>query len=134
MAFQAKAIDMVDSPNFFKESLWETTPGNSTRLYFQLQIVDAMGERRYIPASGATMKAEFQRARSLSAMNPVSQSIQKNAIAIPEDKSMFYIDLNTADTQAIISGTVRFTLVESGVTTVFVQNYFVTRKPVTAGN
>lgn len=134
MTFKIVAIDMIDSPNYFKEGKWETTPGNSTRLYFQLQIEDSLGARRYLPATGSTVRVDFLRARSLSATNPVSQTVQKNAIQIVEDKSLFYVDLTTADAQNIVSGTVRVTFVESGVTSVILQNYFVTRKPITAGN
>lgn len=132
--FQIIAIDMIDSPNYFKETAWQTTPGNPIRLYFQLQVKDSLGERRYMPASGSTVKVDFQRARSLSALNPTSQTVQKSAVQIPEDKSIFYVDLTSADTQAIITGTVKVTFVESGVTSIFLQNYFVTRKPVAAGN
>jgi hypothetical protein len=134
MAFKIIAIDMINSPNTFKEGAWTTTPNTSTRLYFQLQIDDALGARRYMPIPGSTVQIEFPRARSLSANNPVQQTITKNAIQIAEDKSMFYIDLTTADTQAIISGTVKVTFTESSKANIFLQNYFVVRKPTTPGN
>lgn len=134
MTFEIVAIDMIDSPNIFQESKWETTPSIASRLYFQLRIKDSLGSRRYIPATGSSVKIDFQRARSLSPLNPVVQTIQKTAVSLPEDRSMFYIDLTSTDTQAIISGTVKVTFVESGVTTIFIHNYFVTRKPVGPGN
>jgi len=134
MSFKIIAIDMINSPNTFKEGSWNTTPNTSTRLYFQLQVDDALGARRYIPAVGSTVQIEFPRARSLSASNPVQQTISKNSIQIPEDKSMFYIDLTTTDTQAIISGTVKITFTESSKANVFLQNYFIVRKPTVAGN
>ena len=132
--FKIVAIDMIDSPNAFKESSWSITPGTSTRLYFQLQIEDGLGSRRYIPATGSTVVIEFPRARSLTASNPVQQTISKSSIQIAEDKSMFYINLTTSDTQSIISGTVKVIFTESGQQNIFLQNYFVTRKPTTAGN
>jgi hypothetical protein len=134
MTFKLVAIDMIDSPNYFKESSWTTTPGNSVRLYCQLQIEDSLSARRYMPAAGSTVKVDFLRARSLSAINPVSQTIQKTAIQISEDKSLFYIDLTTTDTQNIISGTVKVTFTESGTVNVFLQNYFVVRKSIIPGN
>lgn len=134
MAFKIIAIDMINSPNTFKEGAWVTVPNTPTRLYFQLQVDDALGPRRYIPAVGSTVQIEFPRARSLTASNPVQQSITKNAIQITEDKSMFYIDLTTTDTQAIISGTVKVTFTESSKPNIFLQNYFVVRKSTVAGN
>jgi hypothetical protein len=134
MAFKIIAIDMINSPNTFKEGAWFTVPNTSTRLYFQLQVDDSLGARRYIPAVGSTVQIEFPRARSLTASSPIQQTITKNAIQIPDDKSMFYIDLTTVDTQGILSGTVKVTFTESAKANIFLQNYFVVRKPTTPGN
>jgi len=132
--FKIVAIDMIDIPNDFKEGSWSITPSVATKLYFQLQVEDSLGARRYIPASGSTILVEFPRARSLTASNPVQQTISKSAIQLPDDKSLFYLNLTTTDTQNIISGTVKVTFTESGQQNIFLQNYFITRKPTIAGN
>jgi len=132
--FKIVAIDMIDIPNDFKEGSWSVTPSVGTKLYFQLQVEDSLGARRYIPAPGSTVMVEFPRARSLTASNPVQQTISKSAIQLPDDKSLFYLNLTTTDTQGIISGTVKVTFTESGQQNIFLQNYFITRKPTIAGN
>jgi H2-forming N5,N10-methylenetetrahydromethanopterin dehydrogenase-like enzyme len=132
--FKIIAIDMINSPNTFKEGEWAVVPNTSARLWFQLQVDDSLGARRYIPAVGSTVAIEFQRARSLTASNPVQQTFSKNAIQNADDKSMFYIDLTTTDTQNIITGSVKVTFTESAKANVFIQNYFIVRKPTTPGN
>ena len=122
---QVVAIDMINTPNFFKQAVeWQVTSGNTASLWFQLQTVDSIGTRRYIPSAGALVKVEFMRARS-TAVGQAAQTFQKTAAQDANDKSMFRIDLSAADTQNLISGTVKFLITEGANTTTVQQPYFI---------
>lgn len=136
--FKIVALDMITVPNYFKTlTSWDFIAGNTARLWFELQIADSLGERRYIPAAGSQVKIEFPRARTQSIQNtppPSQQTITKIAAQDVSDKSFFYVDLLSTETPIILGGTVKVYLTESGVTSTFVQNYFVNRKSCVSGN
>jgi hypothetical protein len=135
MGFKIVALDMVTPPNYYKEATqWEMTAGNASRFWFQLQIEDSLGTRRYIPLAGSTVKLEFTRIRTFDPLAPVSQTIQKNTIQNADDRSLFYTDISATDSQNILSGSVKVTLTEGGISNSFIQNYFVNRKSCVPGN
>jgi len=122
---QVVAIDMINTPNFFKQATeWQVTSGNTASLWFQLQTVDSLGIRRYIPATGAIVRVEFMRARS-TAVGQSAQTFQKTAAQDASDRSMFRIDVTAADTQSLISGTVKFLITEGANTSTAQQPYFI---------
>jgi hypothetical protein len=141
MTFIATPIEMISAPNFFselKDNRWMVTDPNAQTLWFQLEIIDNLGQRRYIPAGGSTMSVVFQRADEFSTDNSTRGRLQnqvrtvtKAATANVSDASLFSISLTTADITGIVSGTVKFTLTEAAVPTTWVQNFFI-RKSLTA--
>lgn len=140
MAFKAVPIDMITAPNYFaplSESRWTIIDPNAVTLWFQLQIEDSLGTRRYMVASGATMTVAFQRADSFTlsqnALAQAAQGLSLPATANANDRSLFSLALTSQSVQTIVSGTVKFTLVESGVTTAWTQNHFLSKKLTAQG-
>jgi hypothetical protein len=130
---KSQPIEMITSPNFFKIiPEWNIIGGNSSSIWFQLQVVDSLGTRRWLPATGAVMKLEFMRARS-TAVGQTTQTFQKTAAQDAADKSMFRVDLSAADTQMIISGSVKFLLTEGAATTTFQESFILKRTLTGAG-
>lgn len=126
---------MVSSPNFFvvRDQHWVLTGGNSDTLWGQLIINDDLGQRRYLPQGASVLKVVFMRARATQ-VGGTDQTITKTAILLPEDKSLFRIDLSAQDSNQIISGTVKFELTESGKTTTWNQHYFMVRNLTSQGS
>lgn len=117
MAFQVKPIDLITAPNFFSYSAdnqWVVTHGSACTLAGQLWISDALGLRRYILPTTATLKVSFVRADSPQSAS-VAQTIVKTVSVNAQDRSLFTFNLTTTDTQAIISGSVIFEITDSGV-------------------
>ena len=134
MALKVAPIDMVSSPNtFYQVQQWSITGGNSSVLWFQLQISDSLGVRRYMPQSGATVQVQFPRARSLDSLQ-VSQTVAKAGTFDSNDRSLWKVTLTETDTQSIISGTVKFVLTEGSSSQTIVQNYFISRSLTGAGH
>jgi len=140
MTFIAQPLDVISAPNFFApQESWKITVPNAVTLWFQLIISDSLGERRYIAASGSALSVIFQRADLIS--NSVSfgvptntaQSITKIAAFNTSDRSMLSFALTADESTKILSGTVKFQLVESGTTTVWVQNHLISRQLTSPG-
>lgn len=145
MSFKSVPLDMISAPNFWapaKNNRWELIDPNAVTLWFRLNIVDSLGERSYVTASGAAMTVIFQRAdliqvdRSIipQKLTNTAQSVTKTASVHATDKSLFSFTLTAQDVQNIVSGTVKFTLVESGVTTTWVQNYLLQKSLTSPGS
>lgn len=126
-------IDMISAPNVFKPiDTWHIIGGNTKTLWLQLVTEDSLGERRYLPANGSVLRVIFERRPELSpntirggALKQTIQTVEKIAI---KSEDMYHIDLTSADTTAILSGTVKFTLTESGRTQTWVQNWLITKE------
>ena len=141
MTFIATPIEMISAPNFFsvlKDNRWLVTDPNAQTLWFQLEIIDSLGQRRYVPSVGSTLSVIFQRADEFSTdgssrgrlQNQV-RTVTKVATANVSDASLFSIALTTTDITGIVSGSVKFTFTEAAVPTTWVQNFFI-RKSLTA--
>jgi hypothetical protein len=139
--FKAIPVDMISAPNFWApidEGRWTITDPNAVTLWFQLQISDSLGDRRYLLGSGGTMTAIFQRADAYNVQIPggLTQTSQTITISCPvnaNDRSLFTLPMTTQQVQGVVSGTVKFTMVESGVSTSWVQNYLIVKKLTSAG-
>ncbi len=136
--YLAIPLYVVELPNFFQPILdgrWTITSPNAQKLYFQLAVLDGLGTRRFIPSAGATMNVVFQRMdefqttpKRVNQLESQSQTITKPATPHVDDRSLWTLDLNQEDVKQVRSGTVLFDLTQSGVTTRFVQSYFLKRK------
>ena len=135
MSFAAIPIQMISAPNFFVElsdERWEVIDPNSQDLWFQLSIDDNLGLRRYTPVAGSSISVIFQRADAfqtagvgLARLQSETRTITKNGIADSNDRSLWKVSMTSLDIEGILSGTVKFTLTESGSAKTWVQNYFI---------
>ena len=136
----AAPIQMISAPNFFSQLVeWQIIGGNSANIWFQLQVSDAIGTRRWIPAPGASVSVEFLRARTLqvqggvSSIPPTSQTFTKPATQLPDDRSMWSVNLLPADTSKIVSGSVVFVITEGANVTTFIVPYMIKRTLTSPG-
>lgn len=136
----AQPIEMISEPNVWNELVeWKIVAGNSKQLWLQLVNKSGSVDRRYIP-SNPVLKAVFQRRPELSTSNATrrlqqeQRSVEKTAIRSIQDGSMFYINLTKADSETILSGTVKFELTEGPNTTTWVQNWLITRELTDPGH
>lgn len=115
-------VDMIKSPNDWSVlSKWSVLQGTAETLYLQLQVSDALGTRRYIPATGTTVTMTFTRARaSTLGQTDTAQTFTVNCTAVTEDKSMWYAALTATQINTLISGTVKVVVTEG--TTVYTLN------------
>lgn len=139
--FRVTPLDMISAPNYFaylRDYQWNVVGNNPVTLWFQFQITDSLGTRRYSVASPGTLALTFLRADSVgvspsappvtfSTQTPVSQtqSIYKVATPYVSDRSLFSISLSAQETATITSGTVQVTLTEGSQPITFNQNYLV---------
>lgn len=130
MGFKAVPLDMISAPNYFAplaEPRWTIIDPNAVTLWFQLQVSDTLGDRRYMVAGGATMQVTFQRADQISTtqglLTNTSQSVVLSATPHANDRSLFSMALTSQQVQTIVSGTVKFKLTESGLDTTWVQDH-----------
>lgn len=140
--FKAVPLEMITAPNYFSalpNNRWSVTPGNGGTFWFQLQISDNLGDRRYIPAVGAALEVNFQRADSVSMqwnynststingltpqLSTTPQSVVKAVTFNGSDRSLASIVLTPADSLGVVSGTILFKLTENGVPTTWIQNW-----------
>jgi hypothetical protein len=136
--FKVVPIDMISAPNYWApltEARWTITDPNAVTLSLQLEISDSLGERRYILATGGTLTAIFQRADAYSSSNSpagslvqTSQTISISCVVNANDRSLFTLPMTQQQVQGVVSGTVKFSMVESGVTTIWNQNYLLVKK------
>lgn len=138
--FKVVPLYMVQAPNFYSElnGTWEITSPNQQTLWFQLNIVDALGQRRYISAAGATFTALFRRMDLITSefgkLNQQSQNVTKTISFNASDRSLCSIVLTQQDIQNIVSGGVTFTLIESGTTTQWIEQWIIKKNIVASGH
>ena len=122
MKLSFSPVDMLLAPNNWSLlSQWSVLQGAAERLYLQLQVMDSLGVRRYIPASGTTVTLTFTRARSATlGTTDTAQTVTVSCTSVTDDRSMWYADLTAAQVTTIITGTVKATVTEG--TTVYVLN------------
>lgn len=132
MSFKALPLDMISVPNYYglsKDGMWVVTNQNQQTLWMALEISDSLGDRPYVPANGATLTWTFQRADLLSvnmgSLVNTNQTLIKNATPNAANRSLWSVALTQLDSQVALSGTIKFTLLESGVPTVWLQNWVV---------
>lgn len=140
--FKVVPLEVISAPNYYsvlKNNRWDITNPNQQVLWFQLQIIDNLGARHYIPATGSTLEATFMRADKLTAgprasqLTYTAQSVVKSCVANASDKSLYSISMTSQDVQNIVSGSVKFRLVESGIETVWLFDWGVSKKLTDAG-
>lgn len=140
--FKVVPLEVVSAPNYYSmlpNKRWDIINPNAQTLWFQLNIVDNLGERRYIPATGSTLEATFKRSDIMVAgpranqFTNTSQSVVKVCTANASDKSLYSISMTTQDIQAIVGGSVQFKLTESGVSTTWLFDWGVYKKLTDAG-
>lgn len=135
MTFKAVPLDMINEINYFSEmDSWEIIGNNAIDLWFQLRIVDGLGERRYMTADSDTLTAVFQRADRIESLGTrriltnTSQSVSKTATVHADDASLFKIELTSQDVQNIVSGTIKFTFEETSKTSEWLMNWAVSKQ------
>jgi hypothetical protein len=136
MTISAQPIDMINSPNVYKEmDSWHITDGNTKTLWLQLVTNDSLGKRRYIPSAGSSLHVIFDRRPDLQSQQrgKLQQTVRTIDKIATLSNDMYYVALTVADSVAILSGTVRFTLTEGGQTKTWVQNWLLTKELTEAG-
>lgn len=126
--FKVIPLDVISAPNHFTplpNNRWEVINPNAQTLWFQLQIVDSLGARRYMPAAGSTLQVVFQRSDliandNLNRLTNTSRNVTKTATANADDRSLYSIAMTTQDIQNIVSGSTKYTLTEGATTTTWV--------------
>jgi len=131
MSFTAIPIEMMTAPNYWAplaDNRWVITEPSATDLWFNLQISDALGSRPYVPSS-ATLQVTFQRSDLLAtsgdrrSLTSTSRSIVKAATADVDNASLWKIALSASDIEIVVSGTVKFALLEGTIMTTWLQNW-----------
>ena len=122
MKYLFTPIDVLSLPNDFTDkSQWSVSAGTGETLYFQLQVDDSLGLRRYIPGASDTVKLVFMRARSSTlGVADTAQTFEVSCTANTQDRSLWSCTLTTAQVGLLISGTVQMKLTSG--TTVYTYN------------
>lgn len=136
--FVIQPVDVINAPNSFSvlpDNRWVTSGANAVTLWGILQIQDSLGTRRYIPASGATLQAVFMRKDALNLtqtyplqVSSTTQNVTVNAVLNNSDRSLFSLVLTAQNAADVISGSVKFSLTESAITTTWVQDWLLQKK------
>ena len=125
-------IDMLSAPNDFTTATqWNLQQGTAETLWLRLTISDQLGERRYIPASGATASLKFMRIRSsvVGQLDAV-QTFSVSATANSDDRSLWSCPLTAAQVALVTSGTVQMVLT-IGTTVYTVNKAYAVKKTLT---
>lgn len=133
MNFKVVPINMITSPNDYgnlPNGQWVILSNAAATLWFQLNKVDIIGERRYIPQAGSTMQVIFPRADTYSQpatgnITVTQNTITKTASPLVQDNSIFSFAITGQDASNIVSGSVKFNLTIAGVSYNWIQNYVV---------
>jgi hypothetical protein len=139
--FVAIPIEMIAAPNYYavlKPAAWTIYHSNAVTLWLRLEINDSVGQRPYTPASGSSLKVEFQRADlyttdSQRLLTSTPQTIEKTANMSSDNRSLMSVALTASDTEKVVGGTVRFTLTEGTQVSTWVFNYAVKKEKTEAG-
>lgn len=101
MILTFNTLDVSNPPNFFMQTPnWSVR--NADKLWFVLQINDALGTRRYIPPPNASVAIIFPRA--VEPMTGNDRNIRIDAVAHQDDKSLFSFNITKEQAANIISG------------------------------
>lgn len=140
MAFKSIPLEMITAPNYFAalaDGRWTVTSPNAVTLWFQLNIEDALGSRRYMTAVGATLTVTFQRADQFTSsggvLSQAAQSVVLSAVPHANDRSLFSMALTTQNVQLLVSGAVKYRLVEGANDTTWLQDYGIQKKLTNPG-
>jgi hypothetical protein len=133
--FKAQPIDVISLPNIYAPlSLWTVTNTNAQTLYFQLQMVDSLGTRRYISPSGSVLTATFRRMDLITGgasnigggqINQQNRDVIKTAVFDVNDRSICSIPMTSQDMAGIVSGGVLFTLTSGATASKWIQDWLV---------
>lgn len=91
--------------NFQEQGSLEIIRGEEVNL--QIKIKDPNSGNRYIPDSAATITVTF---------NISGGTVVKSATMNPDDRSIISLTLDEVDTSLILSGDIKFTILEGTVT------------------
>jgi hypothetical protein len=136
MILKIVPINLITSPNFWsptKDTFWQVTGAQATDLFGCITILDNLGQRVYVPASGSSLVALFQRGDLIGTNNNLHQTVTKVCTLDNNLRSLTKISLTAADATNIISGTVVFTLTEGLNIQKWTQNYAVKKLNTGAG-
>jgi hypothetical protein len=145
MSFKDVPISIISAPNYYSilpNNRWEVISPNAQNLSFQLRIVDGLGERPYVPASGSLMTVTFQRSNLIalstvptlpSNLTYTPRDVVKTPSQDPNNGSLYTIAMTTQDVTGIVSGSTLFTLVESGQSTTWLFDWSVFKKLTSPG-
>ena len=134
---------MINDPNVFAvlpDDRWVITSPNAQTLWMSLEQEDSLGQRRYVPAVGATLDVIFQRRDAMTQsggrlkLTNTPQTVTKTATVSPNDGSQYSFNLTNSDIEAILGGTVKFKLTEGANTTEWVQNWALKKNLTTSGS
>lgn len=115
--FKVFPVEMISAPNYYsflKDIQWQLTHNIASSLTGQMWLTDALGSRRYIIPTGASLQVTFLRADTQAVLS-VSQTVQKIVTINAQDRSLFSFNLSAAESQQVISGSVIFKLTDPGV-------------------
>lgn len=141
MSFKIIPLDMISAPNTYAplaDGLWVLNSSNAQTLWFRIDVVDSLGQRPYVTASGSTLKLTFQRADLLSLSNQgnlinTPQNVEKIGAANSLNRSIYSVSMTSQDVQKAVSGTVKFELTEGSTVNTWVQNWMVKKTSTSPG-
>lgn len=125
-----KALNYCNVNSFTYAERLELQQGNGGT--YQVQMVQ--NGQRYLAAVGATFQITFPRALSITA-TPTNQDVVVVATVVDaRDQSILQFTLSAAQVDKIVSGGVKLSITESGVTKTYPVDNFVARRPNTPGS
>ena len=129
-------LNMMSAPNFYAESPeFVLTQGQATTLWIRVDLTDALGTRRRIPAAGATIKLRFPKARQAvvgSTTVGQDQTFDITGVLLSDDRSMVSFSLTADQVSKTFPGNVLLIIVE-GSNTVTITKSLVLKKVYPAG-
>ena len=139
--FQAIPLDMISAPNYYavaKNNRWEIISPNATTLWFDLSIIDSLGQRPYSVGNSAVLQVIFMRADKqtivqYNTLTATPQTVTKTASVNSSNKSLFSVSMSSQDIQIVVSGTVKFTLVDGSVNETWNQNWMLQKTLTSPG-
>ena len=101
-------------------------PNGVSPMFAQTFVVDA--PVRYLPLAGSTVQIVFPRSPSIQA-TPANQDVSVTGVMVDtRDASIYKFVLTASQVSILTSEGVRLSITESGVTSVFLVNSFVTKR------
>jgi hypothetical protein len=134
--FKVVPINMVLAPNHWvpsKDAFWTVTGGQAIDLWGELVISDSLGDRPYVPASGASLTATFQRGDFIGSTTNKMLTVTKPCQLDTSFRALFKIQVSAQDATNIISGTVIFDLTEGGSSSRWTASWLVKKLNTSAG-